>query len=110
MCSRHPRGSVRRKGLHGLVWRAVANPGFPTVSAAADHAMGILSDDRLRLDRARLGHKDVWPQASAAEDLAVLMKTASGPQPATIACLDETLAGYQQSGATRDMTRVRRGL
>jgi len=86
------------------------NARFPTVTAAADHAAGILAGDRARLVRAREGYEDPWLRASAAEDLGTLLASQDGPQPGCVAQLDEAIAGYDRSGAVRDVARVRRRL
>jgi DNA-binding CsgD family transcriptional regulator/tetratricopeptide (TPR) repeat protein len=84
------------------------NPGFPTVIAAADHAAGFLAGDRARLARACEGYEDSWLGASAAEDLGTLLASQGGPQSDCVAHLDEAIAGYDRSGAVRDVARVRR--
>jgi DNA-binding CsgD family transcriptional regulator len=89
---------------------ARANPGFPTVSASADHASGVLRGDRTRLRRARQLYKDPWLSGSAAEDLSELLSSGSGPQADRVACLDDALDCYERSGAARDAARVRRRL
>jgi len=106
--AREPDRAARAAGIADEI--ALANPGFPTVSAAADHAGGILRADRARLHRAREGHEDPWLRASAAEDLAILARTHDGSVADAVACLDEALDGYQRSGAARDTARVRRRL
>ena len=89
---------------------AQMNPGFPSVSASADHASGLLRGDRARLRRARQLHGDPWLSASAAEDLGDLLSSSGGPQADTVACLDDALECYERSGADRDAARVRRRL
>ena len=89
---------------------ARTNPGFATVSAAAEHARGILDSDPSRLGRARLLYEDSWLGASAAEDLGVLRTLHDEPQADAVACLDDALDGYEQAGAARDAARVRRRL
>jgi DNA-binding CsgD family transcriptional regulator len=89
---------------------AQANPGFPSVSASAHHASGILRGDRTRLRRARELYGDPWLSASAAEDLGDLLSSSSGPQADMVACLDDALDCYERSGAARDAARVRRRL
>ncbi len=89
---------------------AQKNPGFPSVSASADHASGLLQGDRTRLRRARQLYGDAWLSASAAEDLGGLLNSSGGPQADTVACLDDALDCYERSGATRDAARVRRRL
>jgi DNA-binding CsgD family transcriptional regulator len=89
---------------------ARTNPGFATVSAAAEHARGILDSDPSRLGQARLLYEDSWLGASAAEDLGVLRILRDEPQAEAVACLDDALDGYQRAGAARDTARVRRRL
>jgi DNA-binding CsgD family transcriptional regulator len=89
---------------------AQMNPGFPSVSASANHASGILRGDRTRLRRARELHGDPWLSASAAEDLGDLLSSSGAPRAETVACLDDALDCYERSGAPRDAARVRRRL
>jgi len=89
---------------------AQRNPGFPSVSASADHASGLLRGDRTRLRRARQVYGDPWLSASAAEDLGDLLSSSGGPQADTVACLDDALDCYERSAAARDAARVRRRL
>jgi DNA-binding CsgD family transcriptional regulator/tetratricopeptide (TPR) repeat protein len=98
----------RVAGTAGRIARA--NPGFPTVIAAADHAAGILTGDRARLARACDGYEDPWLGASAAEDLGTLVASQGGSQSDSVAHLDDAIAGYARSGAVRDVARVRRRL
>jgi len=86
------------------------NPGFPSVSASADHASGLLRGDRTRLRRARQVYGDPWLSASAAEDLGDLLSSSGAPQADTVACLDDALDCYERSAAARDAARVRRRL
>jgi DNA-binding CsgD family transcriptional regulator/tetratricopeptide (TPR) repeat protein len=92
------------------------NPGFPTLAASAAHAHGILSGDRAQLSRAAITHPGPWGRASAAEDLGVLLASASAPasasagesgRAAAIKALDQALEGYQRIGALRDAARIR---
>jgi DNA-binding CsgD family transcriptional regulator len=81
------------------------NPGFPSLAASAAHARGIVHGDPESLGRAAGAYVGPWNRASAAEDLGVLL---GGCDPeAAIRALDEALAGYQRTGATRDATRGR---
>jgi DNA-binding CsgD family transcriptional regulator len=89
---------------------AQMNPGFPSVSASANHASGILRGDRSRLRRARELYGDPWLCASAAEDLGDLLSSSGAPRAETVACLDDALDCYEHSGAPRDAARVRRRL
>ena len=52
---------------------ARVNPDVPAVTAAAAHCFGLLNDDPARLADAVAQHTDLWAQASAAEDLGVLL-------------------------------------
>ena len=89
---------------------AQLNPGFPSVSASADHSSGILQGDQTRLRRARQIYGDPWLSASAAEDLGDLLSSSGEPQADTVASLDDALDCYERSGAARDAARVRRRL
>jgi DNA-binding CsgD family transcriptional regulator/MoxR-like ATPase len=88
---------------------ARANPGFSTMTAAAEHARGILDVDPGRLKRAWMLHEDPWAGGSAAEDLGLLHLDREAREEA-IACLDGALDCYQRADAGRDMARVRRRL
>src|SRR5262249_34090108 len=48
---------------------ASANPGYPALTAAAAHSLGLASQDPERLAEAAAQHPDPWARASAAEDL-----------------------------------------
>ncbi|MEW9529687.1 AAA family ATPase [Microbispora sp. NPDC049125] len=85
---------------------AARNPGFPTLTAAAAHAHGVLHQDRAALCRAT-AHPDPWSRASASEDLGVLLARSAGEREAAVHALDRALDGYQGTGATRDAARVR---
>lgn len=88
---------------------AQENPAFPVTAVAAAHCAGLVSRDPARLAHAAASHPDPWARASAAEDLGHLL--ASSGQPAdAIAALDRALASYGQTGASRDVARVRRRL
>jgi DNA-binding CsgD family transcriptional regulator len=88
---------------------ASRNPAFRVAAAAAAHCRGIVSRDPARLAQATAEHPDTWARASAAEDLATLL-AADGDAVGVIAHLDEALDGYGQTGAARDLARVRRRL
>ena len=51
---------------------AAGNPGYPAVTAAAAHSLGLAGQDPDRLAEAAAQQPDPWAQASAAEDLGVL--------------------------------------
>jgi DNA-binding NarL/FixJ family response regulator len=87
---------------------ADANPGFPVLAAAAAHSRGLATRDTGLLAEAAAQHPDPWVQASAAEDLAVLLTSTEKDQ--AIRHLKTALDGYRQTGADRDQARVRRRL
>ena len=85
------------------------NPTFPVATVAAAHCAGLVSRDPARLAHAAASHPDPWARASAAEDLGHLL--ASTPERGeAVVQLDSALAGYAQTGAGRDVARVRRRL
>ena len=85
------------------------NPTFPVVAVAAAHCAGLVSQDPARLAHAAASHPDPWARASAAEDLGHWL--AGTPDRAgAVVQLDSALAGYGQTGAVRDVARVRRRL
>jgi DNA-binding CsgD family transcriptional regulator len=85
------------------------NPGFPAITAAAAHSLGLAGRDRVHLAEAAAQHHDPWAKASAAEDLAVL-HARHGDREQAIHHLNEALGGYQLTGATADTARTRRRL
>jgi DNA-binding CsgD family transcriptional regulator/tetratricopeptide (TPR) repeat protein len=85
------------------------NPAFPVTAVAAAHCAGLVSRDPARLAHAAASHPDPWARASAAEDLGHLLASAAEQADAVVQ-LDSALAGYGQTGADRDMARVRRRL
>jgi DNA-binding CsgD family transcriptional regulator len=88
---------------------AAGNPGYPALTAAAAHSLGLAGADPARLAEAAAGHSDPWAQASAAEDLGVLHARRAG-QDQAIGYLTQAIGGYQLIGAAADAARVRRRL
>jgi DNA-binding NarL/FixJ family response regulator len=84
-------------------------PDFPTLTASAAHARGLLHHDTAALAHAATAHLTSWSRASAAEDLGVMVARATGDtdRKAAIHHLDQALSAYQQAGAQRDVARVR---
>jgi DNA-binding CsgD family transcriptional regulator len=85
------------------------NPAFPVTTVAAAHCAGLVSRDPARLAHAADSHPDPWARASAAEDLGHLLASTADRAGAVVQ-LDSALAGYGQTGADRDVARVRRRL
>jgi DNA-binding CsgD family transcriptional regulator len=85
---------------------AAGNPGYPAVTAAAAHSLGLARRDPGRLAEAAAQHPDPWAQASAAEDLGVL-HARQADQGQAIDQLTRAIQGYQPAGAAADMARVR---
>ena len=85
---------------------AADNPGWPTVTAAAAHVRGLLTENSECLSRAAAQHADPWARASAAEDLAVLhaRRRCAGQ---AVEYLSMAADGYSLSGAAADEARVR---
>jgi DNA-binding CsgD family transcriptional regulator len=81
------------------------NDGFPSLTASAAHAHGVLHGDPEALARAAAGHAGPWNRASAAEDLGVALRRTD--QDAAVEALDRALTGFQRIGAARDAARVR---
>jgi DNA-binding CsgD family transcriptional regulator len=88
---------------------ARGNETIPAMASVAAHSRGLLSRDADLLAQAAERHADLWLKATAAEDLGVLL-VRTGQLPAAIERLDQGLVGYECSGATRDVARVRRRL
>jgi DNA-binding CsgD family transcriptional regulator len=106
-------------GDHGLaaeVARAASalargNPDIPAVTAAAAHSLGLLNHDPAQLAAAAAQHTDLWAQASAAEDLGVLLASQIGRDQAdldqAIVHLNEAMDRYGHAGAATDTARIR---
>ena len=88
---------------------ACDNPGYPALTAAATHSLGLAGQDPALLAAAAAQHPDPWAKASAAEDLGVL-HTRQADQDQAIGHLTQAICGYQAIGATADTARVRRRL
>ena len=88
---------------------ASGNPGYPAITAAAAHSIGLASQDPARLAKAAAQHPDPWARASAAEDLGVLHARRADREQA-IHYHTQAIHGYQLTGATADAARVRRRL
>jgi DNA-binding CsgD family transcriptional regulator len=88
---------------------ADANPDVPAVTGAAAHSLGLLNHDAAQLADAAAQQADLWAQASAAEDLGVLLAARASKDQA-IAQLTVALEGYGRSGASTDIARIRRRL
>ena len=85
------------------------NPGFAPITATVAHSMGLVGQDPAHLAEAAAQHHDPWAKASAAEDLGVL-HARQGDRDRAVRHLEEALGGYQLTGATADMARIRRRL
>jgi len=88
---------------------ACDNPGYPAITAAATHSLGLAGQDPVRLAEAATQHTDPWAKASTAEDLGVLHARQSHRDQA-IHHLTLAIRGYQLTGAAADTARVRRRL
>jgi DNA-binding CsgD family transcriptional regulator len=88
---------------------AADNPGYPALTAAAAHSLGLAGADPARLAEAAVQHPDPWAKASAAEDLGVLHARQADLEDA-IHHLTQAIHGYQRIGAAADTARVRRRL
>ncbi|GAA2296393.1 hypothetical protein GCM10010149_50950 [Nonomuraea roseoviolacea subsp. roseoviolacea] len=86
-----------------------ASLGLPMLAASAAHARGLLDGDREALSLAAEQIEDKWAQASAVEDLGMVLK-ALGERQEAVTGLDRALAIYDDIGSTRDAARVRRRL
>ncbi|MEU7744313.1 LuxR C-terminal-related transcriptional regulator [Nonomuraea sp. NPDC049158] len=85
------------------------NPDVLALTASSAHARGLLDGDREALARAAGRSDDVWGQASATEDLGVLL-AADGRHDDAVGRLDRALAIYHEIGSVRDSARVRKRL
>ena len=82
------------------------NPGYPAITAAASHSLGLAGQDPGRLAEAAAQHPDPWARASAAEDLGALYARQADQEQA-IRHLTQAIHGYQLIGAAADTARVR---
>ncbi|MCW3035804.1 MAG: hypothetical protein JWM17_1116 [Actinobacteria bacterium] len=85
---------------------AAANPEFPTVAAAAEHARGLLHGNAAALVQAAVntaicGPGPPPPKTPASCSLPGAMATGA------IASFDQAMAAYRKAGADRDVARVR---
>jgi DNA-binding CsgD family transcriptional regulator len=88
---------------------SVANPGVPSLAAAAAHARGVLDGDLALLQQATAGHRHPWAMASALEDAGVVLLL-RGDRADARDHLDRALEEYRRAGADRDARRVQRRL
>src|SRR5262249_41432718 len=79
---------------------ASANPGYPALTAAAAHSLGLASQDSERLAEAAAQHPDPWARASAAEDLGAWHARRADQEDA-IHHLTQAINGYQLVAAPR---------
>ncbi|MEN3358508.1 MAG: hypothetical protein V7637_2490 [Mycobacteriales bacterium] len=79
------------------------------LQAAAAHASGLLTESTTELRNAAQIYRDPWARASAWEDLGVLITGlgAQADRDEAIGNMNEALAGYEATGALRDVARVR---
>jgi DNA-binding CsgD family transcriptional regulator len=84
---------------------AARNPGVTTLSAASEHAHGVLERDARALASAVQGHRHAWARASACEDLGVVRTEQAGPA-AGRPHLERAADAYEHAGARRDAARV----
>jgi DNA-binding CsgD family transcriptional regulator len=85
---------------------ASGNPGWPTVTAAAAHVLGLMTERSECLERAAAHYEEPWACASAAEDLAVLL-VRRGRADQAVEYLNTAAEGYSRGGALADKARVR---
>ena len=82
---------------------------LPAVTVAAAHSLGLLHQDPAQLAAAAAQHTDLWAQACAAEDLAVVLAGQARKEQA-IAQRHIELEGFGRSGASTEVARIRRRL
>jgi DNA-binding CsgD family transcriptional regulator/tetratricopeptide (TPR) repeat protein len=88
---------------------ACDNPGYPAITAAAVHSLGLAGQDPVRLALSAEQYSDPWAKASAAEDLGAL-HARQGDREQAIHELTQALRGYQLTGAATDTARAGRQL
>ncbi len=82
------------------------NGRYPSVVAAAAHAVGVAIGDLDRLESAATTHGSPWARASASEDAADLLG-AQGDRSAARSWLERAAAEYGRCEAERDSARIR---
>ncbi|MFJ6738102.1 response regulator transcription factor [Streptomyces sp. NPDC091279] len=87
---------------------AALSPRFPSLTAAAHHARGLLDADVEQLRDAVCQHRDTWAKASALEDLAVLLAQRGQPDHQLTETLERAAEAYESAQASRDCARVKR--
>jgi DNA-binding CsgD family transcriptional regulator len=105
---------ARRAGDEGRVRRvlrtaeqlAEANARYPSVVAAAAHAVGVATRDFGRLERAAATHGSPWARASASEDAANLL-CEMGDRSAARSWFERAATEYGRCDASRDSARIR---
>jgi len=85
---------------------AAENRGYPSLTAAAAHGLGLVREDQALLAEAAALHPDPWSRASAAEDLGVY-HARRADRGRAVRQLGEANQGYESIGATADTARVR---
>jgi len=85
---------------------ADVNRRYPSVVAAAAHAVGVASRDIGRLEKAASTHGAPWARGSASEDAAELLG-AKGDRSAARSWLERAAMEYGRCDATRDSARIR---
>jgi DNA-binding CsgD family transcriptional regulator len=88
---------------------AATNERYPTVVAAAAHAIGLAERDPSVVEQAVAGHRSPWARASATEDVAVLWAR-KGDRAVARSWLERAAADYTACGAGRDLARSRQRL
>jgi DNA-binding CsgD family transcriptional regulator/tetratricopeptide (TPR) repeat protein len=85
---------------------AAENRGYPSLTAAAAHGLGLVREDQALLAEAAALHPDPWSRASAAEDLGTY-HARRADRGRAVRQLAEANQGYESIGATADTARVR---
>ncbi|HXA33974.1 MAG TPA: LuxR C-terminal-related transcriptional regulator [Acidimicrobiales bacterium] len=87
---------------------ARSNDELPGLASSAMHARGLFEEDLHALQAAASGHVHAWARASAAEDAGRLATSSDHAMARSF--FTDARAGYQEAGATRDVSRVVRAL
>jgi DNA-binding CsgD family transcriptional regulator len=88
---------------------AADNDGVASVEIAAIHAHGLFDRAPGALARAAADHRDPWARASAFEDLSGVLGDVN-PRSGASPHFERALTSYEEAGADRDASRLRRKL
>ncbi len=80
---------------------------FHSLTVSALHAKGLVARNVDQLLEASVEHADPWTQASALEDVGVLLAARSGDRKRAVKILELAMDRYHSLGALQDVSRVK---